>query len=411
MKKLGHFVALLGLVLVVSACNSGQVIPPNTVMYTLSGTATGLLPGDSVTIAGNINNYELGLDWQDTQTVTAASPSFVSHDYPEKSWASFAITNHSANVLCVTEGNSIYLNANRDATLKCGHDTGVPIVFQSFVYYLPNGESLTVRNGPLPTDTITLTGNSSSRIFFDFKPLSFGDNIDWFDTNNIVAQPTTMNCTNLWGSPTYTDAHIAFLDNYAQIIAPSGFNLSYGVGLICKYPNVYFYVNGLDSNDPIINVQNGTNTTSAEPIHIYPNYDAGWWSKTFPVGTPLDLRIMNQPSNKICVFTNAPPTVMGRDDINGEITCGEKRTITINVQGIIGTEMIGFKNNGKTIQNIVTNRPNTSAPYTDSFDVPINSAYDISIGATTLYGSKTCGLANTTGVASTNINNVVVSCQ
>jgi ribosomal protein S11 len=350
---------------VIAAANVNATIVCTPNKYSIGGTVSGLLAGNSVVVQDNGgNSTTLTANGGFTFSTTLASGS---------NYAVTVLTSPAGQTCAVSNGSGAVVAANvTNVAVVCGDKSyNIAATVSGLVQ---TGLSLQDNGG----DNLSIPTNGT----YNFNtPLASGSTY----SVTILSQPAGGHCEVINGSGKVGSANV-------DVVVTCG-TLSYTVGGT---------VSGLVAGTNVVLQDNGANTTTvlaSSPTFTFP---------ALPSGAAYSVTVLSQSPGETCaVAANGSGTVGAANITNVVVTCTPMMyTIGGTVTGLVaGTQVV--------LQDNLTNNTTVlaaSPSFTFSVALPSGAAYSVTVLSQS--PGETCAVAaNGSGtVGAANITNVVVTC-
>ena len=342
-----------------SACGGGSTTTPE---YSISGSVTGLVSGQTVTVLDN-GGDALTLSASGTFTFptnVAAGGGYAVSVQTEPTGQTCAVTNASGSMLSAAVSNVAVVCSTQTFTIA-GTLSG-----------LNGGDQVTLLdNGGNP---LTLTANGA---------FTFTSALAYDDSYNVTvqSQPTGQTCTVSQASGAAITSNVTSLDVTCSTDA-------YSIGGT---------LSGL-TNSTSVSLTNN----AGDPITLSAN---GAYQFSLPVayGSSYAVAVSAQPTGQTCSVSNPSGSGVTSNVGNVNVVCSTNTyPIGVTLSGLSGNQIVLLDNNSDALTLTANGAATFSTP------LPDGSSYDITVGTqpTTQY----CSVTGATGTVSGAVSGPVVIC-
>ncbi|MBR7780229.1 hypothetical protein [Undibacterium rugosum] len=352
---------------------SNVAVTCSTNTYTISGTISGLVSGQQVTLFNNA-------DTANAATVTV-NGSF-SFKVPVAYNGGYAVTigtQPTGQTCSVANASGAGVTADvSNVAVTCSTNT---YTIGGTISGLVSGQQVTLLNNGDTANAATVNKNGT----FSFNaPVTFNGGY----AVTIGTQPTGQTCSVANASGASVTANIS------NVVVTCSTN-TYTIGGT---------ITGLTSGQQVTLLNNG-DTANAATVN-----KNGTFSFNIPVtyNGAYAVTIGTQPTGQTCSVANASGAGVTANISSVAVTCSTNTyTIGGTVSGLASAQQVTLLNNGDTANAMTVNKNGTF-----SFTAPVtfNGGYAVTIG--TQPTGQTCSVANASGAGVTaNISNVAVTCS
>ncbi|MGP0020214.1 MAG: beta strand repeat-containing protein [Candidatus Sulfotelmatobacter sp.] len=333
-------------------------------LYTIGGTASGLVTGRSVTLLDN-----------GAGALKAAKNGAFTFATKLASGTNYDVTlsvQASGETCTVTAGSGPVVAANiTSVAVACvPNDYTVSVALSGLI----SGRSVKLLNNG--ADALTETANGT----FTFSPpLASGSAYKV----TVGTQPSGETCTVTAGAGTVVAA-----------------NITVAVACTAKDYTVGGTVSGLGTGDSVTLLDNGANALTVTANGKFT------FTTALASGTAYAVTVGTLPTGETCTVTNGSGTVVAANVTNVAVACAGASTFTIGgtVSGLITSRSVTLLDNGA---NSLTVTANGSFTFTTA--LASGATYSVTVG--TQPTGETCTVTNGSGtVGSANVTNVAVAC-
>jgi hypothetical protein len=333
-------------------------------LYTIGGTASGLITGRSLTLLDN-GAGALKVAKNGAFTFVTKLASGTTYDVTLSVQA-------SGETCTVTAGSGPVVAANiTSVAVACvPNDYTVSVALSGLI----SGRSVKLLNNG--ADALTETANGS---FTFTPPLASGSAYKV----TVGTQPSGETCTVTAGAGTVVAA-----------------NITVAVACTAKDYTVGGTVSGLGSGDSVTLLDNGANALTVTANGKFT------FTTALASGTAYAVTVGTQPTGQTCTVTNGSGTVVAANVTNVAVACKSSTTFTIGgtVSGLITSRSVTLLDNGANSLTVTAN-----GAFTFTTALASGATYSVTVG--TQPTGEACTVTNGSGtVGSANVTNVAVAC-
>ena len=341
--------------------------------YTVGGTVSGLVAGESVTLVNNGNILH---------TVTVAANTSFTFPISVAATGNYTVTveTNPANETC-TVNNGIGLNINQNITNITVVCSTTSYTIGGTLTGLDSGESVTLINNGNLKSALVLTAYGS---FSFLTPVAYGSSYNV----TVETQPNGEICSVNYGQGAGVSKNITTVK---VVCNNSTYTIGGTVRGLTSGENVTLINNG-DTKNPAIESANGSFTFSA----------------TVAFGGSYNVTVETNPVNEICTVGNASGSSVDQDITTVTVTCSAATyTVGGTVTGLTAGESVILVNNN---DNKGESTVSQDGGFTFSTPIAYQSGYDVTV--LTQPVDETCSVTNGSGSSvNANVTNVGVTCS